>query len=87
MGASSYILAIIATMQSILKAVRQVVVLATGIPIVILGLILIPLPGPGLLVVLGGLLVLSLEFEWARKHARRVRAELKKIVDMSKPKS
>ena len=36
-----------------------------GFLIVLLGIVLIPLPGPGLLVVAVGLAVLALEFAWA----------------------
>ena len=36
-----------------------------GFLVVLLGIILIPLPGPGLLVVAVGLAVLALEFAWA----------------------
>jgi uncharacterized protein (TIGR02611 family) len=36
-----------------------------GFRIVVVGIIMIPLPGPGLLVVAAGLAVLALEFAWA----------------------
>jgi len=36
-----------------------------GLLIVLLGIVMIPLPGPGLLVVVVGLAVLALEFAWA----------------------
>jgi uncharacterized protein (TIGR02611 family) len=36
-----------------------------GFLIVVVGIIMIPLPGPGLLVVAAGLAVLALEFAWA----------------------
>ena len=36
-----------------------------GFLVVLLGIVLIPLPGPGLLVVAVGLAVLALEFAWA----------------------
>src|SRR5262245_22392334 len=38
-----------------------------GFLIVIVGIIMIPLPGPGLLVVAVGLAVLALEFAWAEQ--------------------
>ena len=38
-----------------------------GFLIVLLGIVLIPLPGPGLLVVAVGLAVLALEFAWAEQ--------------------
>jgi uncharacterized protein (TIGR02611 family) len=42
-----------------------------GFLIVLLGIILIPLPGPGLLIVAVGLAVLALEFAWAEHLLER----------------
>ena len=44
-----------------------------GITIVLLGLVLVFLPGPGALVILIGLAVLGTEFVWARRIIRRAR--------------
>ena len=40
---------------------------ALGTVLLILGVVLLPLPGPGSLVIVGGLAVLSSEFDWARR--------------------
>ena len=50
--------------------------IAIGAALVVIGIVLsLPLvPGPGLLVVFGGLTVLSGEFEWARRLRDRMRA-------------
>jgi uncharacterized protein (TIGR02611 family) len=45
----------------------RVFVAVVGIAIVLLGLVLVPAPGPGWLIVIGGLGVLSTEFSWARR--------------------
>jgi uncharacterized protein (TIGR02611 family) len=52
------------------RVVRAAVVLA-GFVILLVGLALIPLPGPGLLVVAVGLAVLALEFAWAERLLER----------------
>ena len=44
-----------------------------GWALVIVGLAAIPLPGPGLLILLSGLVVLSQEYEWAEKRVEPVR--------------
>ncbi len=49
----------------------RVVAAIGGFLIVLLGIILIPLPGPGLLVVAVGLAVLALEFAWAEQLLER----------------
>ena len=52
------------------KVVRAAVVLA-GFVVVLVGIALIPLPGPGLLVTAGGLTLLALEFVWAERVLER----------------
>ena len=44
-----------------------------GTAIVVLGLVLVPYPGPGWLIVIGGLAVLASEFGWARRVLRVVK--------------
>lgn len=41
-------------------------ILTLGWTVVIVGLILIPLPGPGVLAILAGIAILSLKSAWAR---------------------
>jgi uncharacterized protein (TIGR02611 family) len=45
----------------------RVFVAVVGVLIVVIGLILVPAPGPGWLIVIAGLGVLSTEFTWARR--------------------
>jgi uncharacterized protein (TIGR02611 family) len=52
------------------RIVRAAVVLA-GFVVVLAGLAMIPLPGPGLLVTALGLAVLALEFAWAERLLER----------------
>ncbi|HEY4281765.1 MAG TPA: PGPGW domain-containing protein [Chthoniobacterales bacterium] len=54
-------------------AIRRGLVAVVGITIVLLGLVLVFLPGPGALVILIGLAVLGTEFVWARRIIRRAR--------------
>ncbi|MBB5842017.1 uncharacterized protein (TIGR02611 family) [Conyzicola lurida] len=51
---------------------------------VALGVVMIPLPGPGALVALGGLGILSTEFEGAKKVSRRANSVAKKGFDAAK---
>jgi uncharacterized protein (TIGR02611 family) len=41
-----------------------------GLVVVALGLVLVPLPGPGWLIVLGGVAIWAIEFMWARNLLR-----------------
>ncbi len=66
---------------------RKIGVLLIGLPLFAVGIILIPLPGPGLLVCFAALFILSLEFEWAKPYLERVKTEYKKIMEKSKERS
>lgn len=50
-----------------------------GTVLVILGLIIVPLPGPGWLIVFGGLAVLATEFRWAKRAAHWLRVQLERF--------
>lgn len=49
------------------QRIRKVVVGVAGGAVVLLGLMLIPLPGPGIPVVVMGIVILSTEFVWAAR--------------------
>jgi hypothetical protein len=51
---------------------------------VALGVVLIPLPGPGALIALGGLGVLASEFEGAKKVSHKANRVAKKAFDAAK---
>jgi tellurite resistance protein TerC len=56
-----------------IRAVRRVVIAVVGITIVLVGVLLLVLPGPAFVVIPIGLAVLAIEFEWARRLLRRAR--------------
>lgn len=58
---------------------RKVVVFVIGLTVVVLGIVMLVAPGPGVLTIFGGLVILATEFAWARwllKVARRRAHEL-----------
>lgn len=59
----------------LLEQTRRIVVLVVGLTLVSAGLVLLVLPGPGLLLILLGLTVLALEFVWAKTMLTKVRAK------------
>jgi uncharacterized protein (TIGR02611 family) len=63
-----------------LDRVYRVGVGAVGGTTVALGVVLIPLPGPGSLVALGGLGILATEFEGAKRVSRRANAAAARAV-------
>lgn len=55
------------------KVARRIVVGVIGATLVVIGIALFVLPGPGVVVLAAGLGVLSLEFAFARRWLARVR--------------
>ena len=59
---------------------KRVVIAVVGATVILIGLTLLVLPGPGLLIIIVGLAVLATEFAWAQGllHKARERYELTK---------
>lgn len=55
--------------------------LVAGVTVVLLGFVMLVLPGPGLVTILIGLAVLASEFVWARRLLKRLEQEGRKIED------
>ena len=66
------------------KYLKKTAVLVVGVTVVIIGVALLVLPGPGLLTIALGLLILSSEFTWAERHLQSVKLRLKQVIDTSK---
>ena len=60
--------------------VRWVLTMVVGSVLLILGLIMMVTPGPGLLFIFFGLSILALELEWARELNKQGMQGLEKIV-------
>lgn len=50
-----------------LNTAYRIIVTTLGVVVAVIGLILVPLPGPGWLIVFIGLTILGTEFHWARR--------------------
>jgi hypothetical protein len=61
------------------RTLRRVVVGVIGGTIVLIGIALIVLPGPAIIVIPLGLLVLGSEFAWARRLLRRGKEMIAKV--------
>ena len=71
-------------MERVKKTARKLIVAVIGFLVLIIGIILIPLPGPGILISIAGLFILSLEFTWAERHLDRAKTAQKKVVDAAR---
>lgn len=56
------------------KWARRCAIAMVGGTVVLVGICMLVLPGPGIVVIPAGLAILSLEFAWARLWLRKVRA-------------
>jgi hypothetical protein len=54
-------------------AAKRIVLEVAGWALLVIGIVAIPLPGPGLLGVFAGLLLLSQQYEWAEKRVEPVK--------------
>lgn len=73
-------------LQVLPHPVRWVTIIILGFILVILGLIFMVLPGPGLPLVFAGLAILSLEFVWAREAVKNGEQWLERLVTWLKKK-
>ena len=60
--------------------IRWVLTMVVGFVLLILGLIMMVTPGPGLLFIFFGLTILALEIEWARQLNKQGMQGLEKLV-------
>ena len=58
------------------KAARRIAVIVVGSTVLVVGVMLIVLPGPAVVVIPIGLAILSIEFAWARLWLQRVRRRI-----------
>jgi uncharacterized protein (TIGR02611 family) len=56
---------------------RRIIVAIVGFTVLLLGIVMLVLPGPALLVIPAGLAILALEFSWARVWLDRLKAAAK----------
>lgn len=63
----------LAWLRWIAQSVKRLVVLVVGVAFLGAGIAMIPLPGPGMIVIIIGFIVLATEFVWAERALDRVR--------------
>ena len=68
--------------------VRRLMVLVIGSIVLIAGLLMLVLPGPGILVIIVGLAILATEFVWAERLLIRARDRVARVAQkLRKPKN
>ena len=72
-----------AALAATLRTMRQLFILLIGLTVLLIGIVMIVLPGPSILVIPAGLAILSIEFAWARRWL----AKFKSYLPKRKPKT
>jgi uncharacterized protein (TIGR02611 family) len=76
-------------LKKTIKLFKKAAVAIIGLTVLVVGLILLVLPGPGILVIIAGLFILSLEFEKAKRLNRQLKqkfdAAIKKTRSRDQP--
>jgi hypothetical protein len=57
-----------------LRIAKKIFIAAVGVSVVLVGVVMIVTPGPAIVVIPAGLAILAVEFAWARRWLRRVKA-------------
>ncbi len=71
----------------IFRSTKRIVILVVGVALVVLGIALIPLPGPfSIPLMVAGLAVLATEYVWAQKMLDTVKDRTKQATDLAKRK-
>jgi uncharacterized protein (TIGR02611 family) len=74
-------------MNQALRTAKRIVVAVIGGTVILLGVALLVLPGPGWVVIFAGLGILATEFLWARRLLQRAKAQASALYDRVRGKT
>lgn len=63
------------------RFLRRLAISVVGLIVLLVGVVMLVAPGPGFLVIALGLLILSVEYEWARRHLDRAKSHARTLAD------
>ena len=70
-----------------LKSLRRIFIAITGTTVLLIGVAMIFLPGPAILVIPAGLVILATEFIWAKVLLNKMKEKIFKKKEIQKPKT
>lgn len=68
-------------MRVVLRHAWRTIIIVVGSTLVLIGLAMLVLPGPGIVVIIAGLAILAREFIWAQGLLERAQTSAKKQYD------
>jgi uncharacterized protein (TIGR02611 family) len=72
------------TLSVTYRLAKRIVIAIVGGTVLLIGILMLVLPGPGLLVIPIGLGILGIEFAWARVWLKRVKEKSSELADKIK---
>ena len=63
------------------RLLRRLAITVVGLVVLMVGAVMLVAPGPGFLVIALGLVILSVEYEWARRHLDTTKAKARTLAD------
>jgi hypothetical protein len=69
-------------MEATVKSVRKIGMTLAGATLLIVGLVMLVLPGPGVPLIIGGLTLLAKEFRWADRLLGHVKLAVSSMLSM-----
>jgi len=66
------------------KQVRKIVILLLGISVLLIGILMLVLPGPAFIVIPAGLAILATEFVWAKNVLQKVKEKVSQSIKSCK---
>jgi tellurite resistance protein TerC len=64
-----------------MRRLKAIITSVVGFTVLLVGVAMLVLPGPGLVVIAFGLVILSAEFVWARRALDRMKDQAQKVRD------
>lgn len=65
-------------MSKTLRQIRKIIIAVVGFTLLLIGVVMIALPGPATLIIPLALAILGTEFLWARRLLEKVKAKLRR---------
>jgi uncharacterized protein (TIGR02611 family) len=76
-----------AEIASAWRLVRRIVVTTVGCTLLCVGIVLLVIPGPGILLILAGLAVLATEYAWAHDLMQWIKRRAERLRDRTRPQA
>lgn len=64
--------------HALYRKARRIVVFTVGSTVLVVGIVLLVTPGPAFVVIPVGLMILAIEFRWARRWLRKIRSSIER---------